>query len=213
MDFEKFKQIALEYKIPLLLLCGGVVFIVIGLILVVKTYTNTPPVEFQQKSASESAQIITIRVDIQGAVIHPGVYEFSSGSRVSDALEKVGGLTKQADETWISKNLNRAAKLIDGGKIYIPKIGEEGMSNTSNVSYNSNANTSSGKSGNLLGVTIGLININSASLAELDTLSGVGAVTAQKIIDGRPYGSVDDLRNKKVVGAALFEKIKDKLTI
>ena len=69
------------------------------------------------------------------------------------------------------------------------------------------------KSKNILGVTEGLININTATQTELEALPGVGPVTAGKIIDGRPYQTLEELKTKKAVGNALFEKIKDKLTV
>ena len=69
------------------------------------------------------------------------------------------------------------------------------------------------KSADVIGLTTGLININSASQTELEALPGVGPVTAGKIIDGRPYQTLEELKSKKAVGNALFEKIKDKLTI
>lgn len=136
-----------------------------------------------------------VTVDVEGAVVNPGVYNLTSNSRVKDALISAGGLSSDADRNWVEKNLNLALKISDGSKIYVPRIGEQVQSASSN-SPNST-----------------LININSATLSELDGLSGVGPVTAQKIIDGRPYSSIEDLRSKKIVGQSVFEKIKDKISI
>lgn len=84
------------------------------------------------------------------------------------------GLSEKADRNWVEKNLNLAAQLSDGVKIYIPKIGEAQNSTTNVVQgISSNDNTVGSRS---------LVNVNSASLSDLDTLSGVGPATAQKII-------------------------------
>lgn len=84
------------------------------------------------------------------------------------------GLSEKADRNWVEKNLNLAAQLSDGVKIYIPKIGEAQNSTTNVVQgISSNDNTVGSRS---------LVNVNSASLSDLDTLSGVGSATAQKII-------------------------------
>ncbi|OGG17264.1 hypothetical protein A3D78_03150 [Candidatus Gottesmanbacteria bacterium RIFCSPHIGHO2_02_FULL_39_14] len=126
-------------------------------------------------------------------------------------------MTEKADLDWMEKNLNRAAKLIDGGKIYIPEKTQnfppqrDPASGGTNIkTQNQNLNL---KSKNILGVTEGLININTATQTELEALPGVGPVTAGKIIDGRPYQTLEELKTKKAVGNALFEKIKDKLTV
>lgn len=137
-----------------------------------------------------------ITVDVEGALLNPGVYTLNPGSRVKDALILAGGFSSDADRGWVKKNLNLALKIADGTKIYIPRLGE----NVQSVSSN-NIQTS------------GLININSAGMSELDTLSGIGPVTAQKIIDNRPYNAIEDLRTKKIVGQSVFEKIKDKITV
>ncbi len=148
----------------------------------------------------------------------PGVYEMSENSRVGDALTASGGLAGGADRSWIAKNLNRAAKLIDGGKIYIPSTVETASKNSAppvggqnQISENSIRNLSNPS--NLLGVTTKTININSVSLSELDTLPGVGTVTANKIIAGRPYQTIEELKTRKIIGQSLYNKIKDQLSI
>ncbi|HYM65593.1 MAG TPA: helix-hairpin-helix domain-containing protein, partial [Candidatus Sulfotelmatobacter sp.] len=112
------------------------------------------------------------------------------------------GLSEDADRDYISKNINLAQKLSDGAKIYIPKIGEV-------VSLNQNSES------NVLGVQAqtSLININSATSESLDSLPGVGPVTAQKIINSRPYATIDELLSKKIVSNSVFTKIKDKITV
>lgn len=148
----------------------------------------------QQEDVKASSETV---VDIGGAVQKPGLYRFSSETRVHDVLVKAGGLSEDADREYVSKVINLASKVSDGEKIYIPRIGEE---NSVDV-----AGTSSVKSGK--------VNINKATVADLVPLPGIGEVTAQKIISGRPYSSVDQLLEKKVVSSKVFEEIKDSVSV
>lgn len=150
----------------------------------------------QNNEATSSAGLSTV-VDIQGGVINPGVYSLPQGSRIHDLLVASGGLAETADREWAAKNLNLAAKLTDGQKIYIHRLGEQILEGTSATTGSSQAS---------------LIDINSASIQELDTLPGIGPVTAQKIVDQRPFASVSDLISKKTVSSSVFEQIKDKVT-
>ncbi len=206
-NIEKLEKLLSIYKIPLVLAAIGLVFFLTGIIYIFKTQTTSHEVIFSSES-SASARITKskIHIDIEGAVIAPGVYSMEEGSIVADALVASGGLAQDADREWIGKNLNRAAKLIDGGKIFIPSLSQisDGKAQSSNSKDQNN---------NLLGVTTGKININTASQAELEGLPGVGPVTALKIINGRSYQTIDELKTKKIVGNALFEKIKDLLSI
>ena len=201
VNTQKLEEIVSIYKVPLILSSVGILLFVIAIAMFIRTQKATGGsvvFEIGQKEGSSSA---AIRIDVAGAVVHPGVFEFPYGSRIQDALDRAGGLTHQADSNWVEKNLNRAAKLVDGGKVYVPTIGEN-TSNKSNVTNMTNTTST-------LGVTTGLVNINSASQAELEALPGVGPVTAGKIIAGRPYGSIEELKTKKALGDALFDKLKD----
>lgn len=163
---------------------------------------------FGQKKSEDDIKIITsvdsspgssqIVVDIDGAVVKPGVYKLNGDSRINDAVISAGGLTDKADRSKI----NLAVKLVDGQKVYVPNINETG---------------SSGSGGQVSGVNDTVssrsVNINTASESELDKLPGVGPVTAGKIINGRPYGSPDELLSKKIVNKSTFEKIKDLVSI
>lgn len=200
VNFEKLSTAFSFYKFPLILASIGIILAVISIIILLKPQTDESGIMFSTE-ATRSAKL-TISIDVEGSVVKPGVYQFDDGDRVEDAIEAAGGLTEQADLVWIEKNMNRAAKLTDGGKIYIAKKGEPGV-----------AEVLVGKQENTLGVTTGLININSASQSVLESLPGVGPVTAGKIIDGRPYQSVEELKSKKAIGNSLYDKIKDKLTI
>ncbi|OGY25900.1 MAG: hypothetical protein A2Z24_02355, partial [Candidatus Woykebacteria bacterium RBG_16_44_10] len=140
-----------------------------------------------------------IMVDIEGAVVNPGLHSLDPDSRTDDAIRAAGGFSSKADRSWVSKNLNLAARLGDGQKIYIPKIGEVV------------GNTTAG--GQVASEISGKVNINTATEAQLDTLPGIGPVRAGKIIAARPYKSTEELLTKKVVGEATFEKIKNLITI
>jgi competence protein ComEA len=147
-----------------------------------------------------------IVVEVSGAVEKPGVYKFKAGSRVDDALIASGGLSASADRDWVSKMLNRAAKLTDGQKIFIPDKQSQGASANKNGVYQNVSRVLGEKNE-------GLININTASAKELDSLPGIGQVYAQKIIEQRPYSNLEELVSKKVLPQSTYEKIKDKITV
>ncbi len=152
-------------------------------------------IQFSQTlEASSSAFIV---VHLSGAVAKPGLYQLPVGARLNEAIAQAGGLTDEADADFIDKTLNLAAIVKDGAKIYIPRQGEKNQSSAvaGTVSIN------------------GLISINSASKIELETLPDIGSVRAQKIIDNRPYQTLEELVEKKVVSQSIFDKIKDKITL
>lgn len=189
--------------LPIVLVMGGIVILSGALIF---KYLTSPKIESATENAPEKSKVLstettllakTIKVDISGAVEKPGVYEIPDNYRVTDVLITAGGITPKADRNYVSKNINLAQKLSDGQKIYIPFEGET----TSNSVTQSTSNT----------VANGTVNINMASLSELDKLPGIGPVTAQKIIDSRPYLKNDDLLAKKIVSKSVYDKIKDQI--
>lgn len=140
--------------------------------------------------------------EISGAVEKPGVYRLLASDRVERLLIEAGGLSAEADREWVEKNLNRAAKIVDGQKFYIPSRNEVGIKNYE---------LGSTRTGSVAGVSSGLVNLNTASASELDGLPGIGAVRAQAIIDNRPYSSPEELLGKKIIPQSVYEKIKDKI--
>lgn len=124
-----------------------------------------------------------ILVHIDGAVVRPGVYKLGGDARVDDAVAAAGGMTTDAESTKV----NLAAKLVDGQKVMVPRVSAE-------QSFAGQA---------------GLVSINSGTQAELESLPGVGPVTAQKIMSLRPYGSVEELLGKKAVSSVVYQKVKD----
>lgn len=159
-------------------------------------------------ATTESQEGKEITVEIAGEVENPGVYKLSGGARVEDLLVTSGGFSQNADRGWTNKYLNRAAKLTDGQKVYIPKIGEQ----TLGVSANNGGGDQS-VSSNFSGQGSGLTNINTASLSELDKLPGIGLVYGQSIIDHRPYSTVEELLSKGALKKNVYEKIKDRVGV
>lgn len=148
---------------------------------------------------SETEYTGDVIVDICGQVMEEKVVKLPSGSRVEDAIEAAGGLTEKADLT----DINRAQILEDGEKIYIPETGEK--------KEESSSSESSGVASD------GKVNINSASEEELETLDGIGPVTAGKIVQWRTeYGSfktIDDLKEVNGIGEKTFAQLKEKITV
>lgn len=182
--------------VGLVLLTGGVISSGIIPKIFIKSTKTPASAQIYQGASVVSAEV---KVDVGGEVKSPGVYNLSREARIEDALKSAGGVTQSADPTYLSKTINLAQKVSDGMKIYIPKISETGQA---------------GSSGTVAGVAAetALINVNIASLSDLDKLPGVGAVTAQKIIDNRPYNGIEDLLTKKAVTRATYDKIKEKVT-
>ncbi len=188
--------------VPLVLAFLGLLLLLFGVYqLLSHMANNSSDVVFEEPSGAPEATTDKIAVDVEGAVIKPGVYEIKSDARMVDAMAAAGGLSQDADRDYVQKNINLAQKITDGLKVYIPRVGEQVL-----------GNSAVGQSVASGGVANSVINVNTASAKDLDTLPGVGAVTAGKIIDGRPYTSVDDLLNRKIVGQATFEKIKDQIS-
>ena len=105
-------------------------------------------------------------------------------------------------------------KVADGMKIYIPSLGEATTSyNTSSVKTGGETSHNINQSDSGQSQSGAFISINMASKDQLDSLPGVGPVTAQKIIDNRPYERLEDVVTKKAIGASLFEKLKNSLTL
>lgn len=198
-------QAVTQYKMPLLLGAISLSTLATGIIYYLQSATNSSPIEIVtgETLATISGQMRVITVDIGGGVVRPGVYQIPEGSRLNDAIEIAGGLSSKANQDLIEKGMNRASRLIDGAKLYVPIKQAEETSHNINTSHN-NISESRGTEP---------ISINSASIEALETLPGVGPVTAAKIIELRPYLNINELVDKKAVGTKLFERIKDNITL
>ncbi len=159
----------------------------------------------------------TIFVHICGNVKEPGLYELPAGTRAGTAIEIAGGFTKKADETFV----NLAAILEDGMQLFVPAAGEaETGSLTGETEKGSDFGE--GQGGYDPGQTAsaesasGLVNINTASSAELITLPGIGEARAQAILSYREehgaFSSVEDIKRVSGIGDGIFAKIKERIT-
>lgn len=152
-----------------------------------------------------------VTVYISGAVKTEGVVTMSSEDRLSDAIKVMGGIVEGADMNAI----NLAEKLVDGKHYVIPKQGEQIP-----VDVNAGGGTSGGAAqtagGNAQGQG-GPVNINTATLEQLDTLPGVGEATANKIITYREenggFKTIEDLKNVKGIGDKKFEDMKSSICV
>lgn len=148
-----------------------------------------------------------IAVHVIGAVPRPGLYNFPEGARVQDAIDAAGGLFAEAN----ANGLNLAALLEDGQQLDIPYVPGSEPTQSVNLPSSDETATPNPNSGE------DLININTASLAELDTLPGIGLITAQKIIDYRtvngPFQTIEDIMNVAGIGPSTFEGLQDRITV
>lgn len=217
--FQKYSPKLGQYAVPLVLGVVGLIFLAYGMMQYFAGHTaqrglgqDKQDILFDAASTSTSnvagaaSHTKEVVVDIEGAVEKPGVYKLASEARVQDVLIAAGGMSKDADRERVARGTNLAGKIIDGGKIYIPFLGDSAL-------QNSDIMLSSGSLGQGGADASGLIDLNSASASQLDSLSGVGPVTSQKIISNRPYSKIEDLLEKKVVGIKSFEQIKGKVTV
>jgi competence protein ComEA len=209
MDFEaifaQWLPLLKKYWLPLVLGFVGLLFFIYGLIAVLGSFSKPQDVTFESGAVDNSVKTAStvqnaIQVDIEGAVVAPGVYKLAANSIIQDVLVSSQGLSVNADRVWVAKNLNLAAKLYDGAKVYIPRVGEAVVQ-----AVNSDSQGSLGAQS--------LVNINTATSDSLDSLPGIGPATATKIINGRPYQKINDLLDKKIVSSKVFDGIKDKVSV
>ncbi len=152
-----------------------------------------PKAEFAGEHATPSA---SLQVYVSGAVKNPGVYSLAEGSRVKDGIELAGGFEKNADPNKIARELNLAQKIHDQDHIHVSAKEDISM-----LSLESSAKTSNG-----------LLDVNSATLVQLEELQGVGEVTAKKIVSLRPYLSFQDFAEKTGLSSHLLDGMKAEIT-
>ena len=157
----------------------------------------------EETNVKEQNEIV---VHITGSVAQEGIVKLEEGARIVDAIEEAGGATSDAN----LKNVNLAYKLKDGQKLYIP----------SNIDDAENITIISTKGEGIVSITLeksDKININEATQAELETLSGIGPSMAKKIIEYREkngsFSSIEDIKNVPGIGDSKFEAIKDNIEV
>ena len=184
--------------------------VIIGLLAMgVLSSISTQP-RGQPISLSPPPTPLPLLVHVSGAVTEPGVYYLPPGSRVRDAIEAAGGLLTEAD----SHNLNLAALLQDGDLIWIPTRPPANPNSTA-VAPKETPNDPNDQAPTM--ALPGLININTATLVELDTLPGIGPVKAQNIIDYRnsngPFASIEAIQEVNGIGPVTYEGLKDLISV
>lgn len=169
-----------------------------------QTQSSSTSSERSEPSSSQESSLLV--VDVKGAVKNPGLYTLENGSRVNDAVMAAGGLTKEADP----KSINLAQKVTDEAVVYVARQDEQ-------ISVVPSNNTSSAISQNQDKTEAGLVNLNTATEADLQTISGVGAKRAADIIAYREtnggFKSIDDLNNVSGIGDKTLESIRPYVTV
>lgn len=201
----------LKASLIIVILLASVAVKVVGVesdrLIVKSDAAKTESTEETIESRSEEKNI-PIYIDISGQVQSPGVYEVSHKTRLFEVIEKAGGLTKSADIDMI----NQAAFVNDGDKIVIPAKGgaeQNNSSTASNTANNASTNTNAV-------VNTGTVNINTADKEALKTLPGIGDALADRIIEYRsksPFSKSYELKNVKGIGDAIYENLKEKISV
>lgn len=209
------KRWLMEYK-KILSIIGGVlaviVIILVGRVMMasstkekvmVTNAVNTTRVEETTTMIPQNCY-----VDIKGEVLRPGVYEFSCESRIQEVIKKAGGFTEEADETKI----NLAQKITDQMQMIVPNVNskQEGGVTEGNSEKGNSSNTTPSNSKQ------GTVNINTATLEELQTIKGIGKKKAEAILQYRkehgPFRTKEDLLQVKGIGKKALEAIESQVT-
>lgn len=142
-------------------------------------------------------------IEVAGAVARPGLYRLPLGARVADAIAAAGGYSPRVDAARATASLNLAARLSDGDRVVVPSRDDTAGGAPTGGGITSGSTGTAG--------TTMPVDLNHATATELDGLPGIGPVTAAKIIasrEERPFSSVDELRSRKLVGPATFDKLR-----
>jgi competence protein ComEA len=194
-------EFLLQRRRLLLVAAGSLALILLAGRFVLSAGTTTvaplppPPTENAGVTGLPAARVV---VDVVGAVRRPGLYRLEQGSRIADAVARAGGATQRADLAMI----NLAAPLADGEQVVVPRRGAPG------------AAPGGGAAGPAAtGMPTGPVHLSSATLDQLDSLPGIGPVTAQKILDYRAkhgaFSSVDELDAVPGIGPSRMDQLRD----
>ncbi len=172
-----------------------------GLIILISNRPRGVPFEL-----AEAATPFPIKVHVDGEVNHPGVYALEKNSRVADAIIAAGGLTENSSTTHI----NLAAPLLDGSKVYIPKLGETVSTDQTSGIYSDSTDEEAP-------TVLNPLNINTASLDELVLLPGIGSTRAADIIYYRQvngnFETIDEIMNVPGIGESTYNQIKELIVV
>ncbi|EGO2581892.1 helix-hairpin-helix domain-containing protein [Enterococcus faecalis] len=187
--------------------------LLVGIYLMVNKEAQVDTTMWEETSLTTTAEAATdatkeraetmIYVDIKGAVKVPGIYQLKNQQRIWDALALAGGVSEEADTAQV----NYAQKVKDQMIIYVPKKGESVAQSLETLQESASAQQNQEEK----------INLNTATEAELQTISGIGAKKAQEIIRFRdeqgPFKTVEELKNVPGIGEKTVERLKDMLTV
>ncbi|EGO2622083.1 helix-hairpin-helix domain-containing protein [Enterococcus faecalis] len=187
--------------------------LLVGIYLMVNKEPQVDTTMWEETSLTTTAEVATdatkeraetmIYVDIKGAVKVPGIYQLKTQQRIWDALALAGGVSEEADTAQV----NYAQKVKDQMIIYVPKKGEAMAQSLETLQESAPAQQNQEEK----------INLNTATEAELQTISGIGAKKAQEIIRFRdeqgPFKTVEELKNVPGIGEKTVERLKDMLTV
>lgn len=193
-----------EHRLAMVLAGVSLISGVLALVSFIVSFRMVEPIQIVTGVSGGSLSPMQVYVDIEGEVVRPGVYTVNGDARVGDVLEQAGGLSQDADVELVSKQINRAARVSDGMKIFIPARGDSPQSAYSSASELVSA-------GSVAGAVA--ISINTAGMTELESLPGIGEKTAQKIIDARPYSSLEELVTRKIIYQSTFDKIHQQISL
>lgn len=187
--------------------------LLVGIYLIVNKEPQVDTTMWEETSLTTTTEVATdatkeipetmIYVDIKGAVKVPGIYQLKNQQRIWDALALAGGVSEEADTAQV----NYAQKVKDQMIIYVPKKGESVAQSLETLQESAPAQQNQEEK----------INLNTATEAELQTISGIGAKKAQEIIRFRdeqgPFKTVEELKNVPGIGEKTVERLKDMLTV
>ncbi len=194
-------QFILYYKYEVLCITLSIVTLIgaVGVLVYDAGPLPTATDDYSNLITSNTAEKVTqtggLFIDVSGAVNKAGIYQLPPGARVADAITKAGGLAANVDLRYFSQNINLAKTLKDEDKIYIPLIGEQDKIDPIDPL--------------LLSTETYKVNVNTATQAELESLPGIGVVTAKKIISARPIADIQSLTDEKIISASVFSKIEE----
>lgn len=168
----------------------------------------------QEGTEASTSQPVRLSVHVVGEVANPGLYEVDAGSRVQAAIDAAGGFTNDANQG----SVNLAREIVDGEQIVVASKSASAAGAAGAGSAGSAATASSGASGaGSSSAPGGLVNINTADIAGLSSLSGIGEATAKKIIADRekngPFKTTKDITRVSGIGDKKYEAIKDSITV
>ncbi|MEO6122806.1 MAG: ComEA family DNA-binding protein [Ilumatobacteraceae bacterium] len=166
------------------------------------------------ESSTSSVAPAVITVYVTGAVVMAGVYALQADARVQDAVVAAGGMANDAD----GEAVNLAGFLVDGARLYIPRVG---VPVPPVVTPSGGGSTGGGSAGGVSGggptTTPGPIDLNTATAEQLDALPGIGPSTAAAIVEHRessgPYATIDDLLAVRGIGPAKLDAIRELITV